>query len=88
MKPIQNTPVPYLIIHPIGAKLRWTSTDHIFDNEVIIVRGYLPTPDGGGACSGCGDCDGKRYVDEQGRARCHYRKPNSSYGLRYWERIE
>jgi hypothetical protein len=83
MIPVKNITPIYAIIHPIGSKLRWkSSTGEIWPDEVIIITGYRQD------CCDCKDCDAIRYVDEEGKANCHYRKEHSSYGLRYWERID
>lgn len=80
MKPVKNTTLPWEFIFPVGTKLRWIQKD-TRASTVITVKDYA-------SCGtlDCKDCDKKAYLDENGAQRCHFRSPNSSYGLSYWEK--
>lgn len=82
MKPVSNTVPPYEIVYPIGSRLKWTNENGTDCGDEITVKGYSR------GCSECSDCDGIFYVDSTGQDRCHYRKSESRFGLRYWKRVD
>ena len=85
MKPVKNIVPNYQIQHPVGSKIRWVSPAKVAD--VYTIRGY-------NQCHmnmnrRCFECDGSGYlVEEDSVARCHYRGPESKFGLCYWERTD
>jgi hypothetical protein len=83
MRPVKNEVPSYTILWPIGTRIRW-----VFDGrpdggtEVGIVSGY-------DTCysTDCDDCDHRTYrLEGAASSRCHYRKPNSVFGLGYWKK--
>jgi len=86
MKVVGNSTPSFTILYPIGTKIRWklVKRPDLPWAEILTVTGYA-------ACvpRGCQDCDGRQYLTEHDPyGRCHYRKPDSSYGLGYWEKVE
>jgi len=84
MRAVPNKVPNFAKVWPIGTKIKWVLLKRPdLPEETHIVAGYAHCP------TNCGDCDGRQYLietDEYGR--CHYRRPGSSYGLGYWEKIE
>ena len=82
MRPVENTAPAYTIIWPNGTKLQWMNKNRITEGEIIVVTGHSS------GCRGCRDCDGVQYLDSHNSPRCHYRSPESIFGLCYWRKVD
>lgn len=79
LKNNDTAPAYAIRIYPIGTRLQWRQPDRPITVH-IIVTGYALCTD-----SSCNDCDKDRYIDEVQCQRCHFRRPDSKFGLCYWE---
>ena len=80
MRPVYNNIPHYQRKHPIGTRVRWYDKD-IPREGSLVVAGYS-------RCTNdeCQDCDKVQYMMHgETYPRCHYRNPESRFGLCFWE---